>query len=498
MQKFNRDLCDKIIDWFLETSYAKDMENCLNGIDEYHLNPYHQERSILDHALMVSSEAIKHWSDDKDFYILFMAGLVHDIGKVRARSVEMRNSSGEMMCIFRNHENIGLTFAADILLSFIKTDLAIEIEYSWEELKRTLLLVPHHDIYKYTHEEAEVMYRDYTRLIAMFSVCDTRGRIMDEPRNIDEHIKYISNGDTNLGNKIRKHLYNIDFLIGVPSSGKSTYSEIHERNHKYKYIISRDDIIDNLGRYLSHKNREYTETFGYNLSNNVIGHLKDIARRYVSYKSRFEKLTEDNLQKWIDHIFMYRYHMAIMNNDGNILIDKTNLVKKSRKQLLNVFTKSPYGNVNDIKYNLSLFNKRAIIMAEGYNSIIERNIKRELKVGNDIIDKMIMTSNIPNFEEFDDLIVTKIVKLKDYMHVGEGEEGFYEIENIINESSKVKINFNDLSFYDDLHINRNAYLDLDNIFRLVKNNKNMNIRMNGDTININSDLYGCMIFKIEF
>lgn len=488
---YDKNMCDKIIEWFLETSYAKDMDNCLNGIDEYHPNPYHQERSILDHVLMVSSEAIKHWKDEKEFYILFIAGLVHDIGKVRARSVEMRNSSGEMMCIFRNHENIGLTFAADILLSFIQTDIAIKIGYSWNELKKTLLLVPYHDIYKYTHKEAEAMYRDYTRLISMFSVCDTRGRLMDEPRDIDEHIKYISNGDTNLGNKMNKYRSNIDFLIGVPSSGKSTYANIHKRNHNYKYIISRDDIIDRLGWYISIKNKEAILS-KYKLPITVLRQLDDVSKRFTTYGERFKELMDKDLQKWIDHIFMYRYHMAIMNNDGNILIDKTNLSKKSRKQLLNVFTKSPYGNVNDIKENLSLFNKRAIIMAEGYSNIIDRNEKRGYKVSNEIIDNMVKGSNIPNFDEFDDLIVTKIVKVEDYMHVTRGKEWFYPIERLINESTIKDINFRDTDMYKDV------YLDLDYLFNLVEREENINIRLRGDIINLYSDLYGCIILKIKY
>lgn len=491
MKKFNKEMCDEIIEWFLETSYSKDMENCLNGIDEYHPNPYHQERSVLDHVLMVSSEAIKHWKDEKEFYILFLAGLVHDIGKIRARSVEMRNSSGEMMCIFRNHENIGLTFAADVLLSFIQTDIAEKIGYSWSDLKKTLLLVPYHDIYKYTHEEAETMYRDYTRLISMFSVCDTRGRLMDEPRNIDEHIKYISKGDTNLGNKINKNRYNIDFLIGVPASGKSTYSEIHKRNHNYKYIISRDDIIEHLGWYLSFQNKEEILS-KYNLPITVLRQLEDISVRFTSYEERFKELMDKDLQKRIDHIFMYRYHMAIMNNDGNILIDKTNLNKKSRKQLLNVFAKSPYGNVNDIKKNLSLFNKRAIIMAEGYSTIIDRNEKRGSKVQNQIIDNMIMGSNIPNFDEFDDLIVTKIVKVEDYMHVNRGKEWFHPIERLINESTIKDIDFR------DTNIKKDIFLDLDYLFNLVEREKDINIILRGDIINLYSDLYGCIILKIKY
>lgn len=492
MEKFNKDICDEIVDWFLKTSYAKDMDNCLNGVDEHHLNPYHQERSVLDHSLMVANKAIEYWRDDKDFYILFMAGLIHDIGKIRARSVEMRNSSGEMMCIFRNHENIGLTFASDVLTSFLNTDIARKINYTWFDLIRTLILTPYHDIYKYTHKEAETMYRDYTRSIAMFSVCDTRGRLMDEPRDIDEHIKYISSGDTNLGNKINKKLFNIDFLIGVPSSGKSTYSEIHKRNYNYKYIISRDDIIDNLNWYLSLQNMEFSEYNKYNLSQNIISSLLDVSFNFNTYKERFDELTKRDLQKWIDHIFMYRYHMAIMNNDGNILIDKTNLVKKSRRQLLNVFTKSPYGKVIEIKKQLSLFNKRAIIMVESYSNIIKRNELRGNKVDKNIIDNMIMTSNIPNFEEFDDLIFTKIVKLERIVNKDSDDPYLMtSIKNILNESSTRYIDINDeFSEFD-------CFIDLNYLIEKTRKN-NLNIKFQNNNIVIYTNDNTFVTIKVIF
>lgn len=403
LKKFDRHICDRIIDWFIYTPYAKEMDNCLNGIDEYHPNPYHQERSVLDHALMVSSEAIKYWKDDKDFYIYFLAGLVHDIGKIRARSVEKRNkNSEELMCIFRNHESMGLYLASDIMIEFWKTDMAREINFSYFDYVNILNLVVYHDIYKYTPEQAINMYGSFAKKIAKFSICDTRGRLIDEPRDLSKYEDIINNDSLDYSgpflSKIDEgKMYTIYFYIGLPSSGKSSLAEPEH----YSNIISRDEIIENLEKYLN--NNEYDKAIGAFIKKE----LMVIANKFKTYKERFDALHfKDKYGEYIDKIFMHKYHNAIMKYDGDILIDKTNLSKKSRSKLLTFNNKNTINVSNRVlEEHFNRYNKEARLIVRPYKSIINSDLARGRKAGKYVIDNFISSSNIPNLTEFDRISV---------------------------------------------------------------------------------------------
>lgn len=446
---FDRSICDRIIEWFINTDYAKEMDNCLNGLDENTPNPYHQERSVLDHSLMVASEAIKHWRDDKNFYIYFLAGLVHDIGKIRARSVEKRRKdSDELMCIFRNHENMGLYFAAEVLINFWKTDMAREISFNYKNYCDILKLVVYHDIYKYEPEEAFEMYGDFAKKIAKFSICDTRGRLMDEPRDLSKYESIINNesiDDTEEENIFRfsnSNLYNIGFLVGLPSSGKSSLVKIASINTN---IISRDRIIEDLDYYLSLENIKKI------INKSILDKLLEISTKYEKYGERFEELHfKNNYGKYIDEIFMHLYHKEILSCDSNIIIDKTNLSKKGRKKLLTFNTKNNVNVSNRVlESNFKKYDKYAYVIVRPYSSIIKSDIRRGRKAGKYVIDNFLANSNIPNKKEFADVFYCTPCLIGDLIKL-EGPLSELILDNILCHLNKDGIAY--LSVLDNLDI----------------------------------------------
>ena len=161
--------------------------------------------------------------------------------------------------------------------------------------------------------------------------------------------------------KISKILEDIDknkkitFLIGPPASGKSTWVSKYGRN---SVIISRDDIVDKLRvRY----GWSYAETFKHH---------------------QFQKNVNQFLKKRIS---------LALNSGRDIVVDMTNMSKKSRAGILN---KVPLD-----------YEKHAVVFNVSRDELIRRLKKRKEETGKevpvDVVDMMIRRFEPPTRQEFD-------------------------------------------------------------------------------------------------
>lgn len=139
---------------------------------------------------------------------------------------------------------------------------------------------------------------------------------------------------------------NLEIMIGLPSSGKSTWAKkiINNRNWKHN-IISTDEI-----------RKEIT---GSEMSQDKNTEVFDIAYNRII----------DSLKDNVDVIF-----------------DATNINYKKRMDIINRFKKY----TDDID---------AIMIATPYEECIERNKKRERQVPEDVIKRMYMNFYVPQFFE---------------------------------------------------------------------------------------------------
>lgn len=148
--------------------------------------------------------------------------------------------------------------------------------------------------------------------------------------------------------------------IGLPCSGKSTYTQKHYKNFT---IISRDDIIE-----------------------------KFAAQEGMTYSEYFKFLDAEGHKK-IDAIFDEKFLKALQSNK-NIVIDKTNLSKKSRNILL---SRSKL---------IKNYYKIANVFLVPMNTLLKRNEERK-KTGKDIslevFEKMQKSFIMPDLREFDEI-----------------------------------------------------------------------------------------------
>jgi predicted kinase len=152
----------------------------------------------------------------------------------------------------------------------------------------------------------------------------------------------------------------IHILVGLPGTGKSTWMRSYIRDNNAT-IISSDDIIE-----------EYGKLHGLNYNE---------AYRLVNFKN-------------IEHEMQRRYKEAVAAG-SNIIIDRTNMTVKSRRQWLN---------------GVKSYNKIAVIFLLDDNTHRERlsfRAKTEGKtIPNSVIDSMARSYVCPTKEEGFDQIIT--------------------------------------------------------------------------------------------
>lgn len=148
-------------------------------------------------------------------------------------------------------------------------------------------------------------------------------------------------------------------LVGVPGSGKSTYVNNNYNPDEY-IIISRDNIVDEIRTGYGYS---YSESFADN---------------------NFQKIVTDELNKRIE---------SAMNSSMNIIVDMTNMSKKSRSKFINL--------CNDFYRVCVLFNINR-------EEVISRLNKREIETGKyiseTVLDMMYSSYQEPDNSEFDEII----------------------------------------------------------------------------------------------
>lgn len=137
-------------------------------------------------------------------------------------------------------------------------------------------------------------------------------------------------------------------MVGIPGSGKSTLAEqIAKKNHAQ--IFSSDKIRAEFGD------------------------------------------ENDQTKNWLVFKTLYNRARKALDEDKDIIIDATNVDKKTRK---NVFK----------QFEGYSFKKVAIVKEVSIEVAKERNSKRERKVPDEVIEKFYKKFDEPTLEEFDEII----------------------------------------------------------------------------------------------
>jgi predicted kinase len=151
----------------------------------------------------------------------------------------------------------------------------------------------------------------------------------------------------------------ITFLIGPPASGKSTWVSSNKKN---SIIISRDDIVDKMRIPYGWS---YAETFN-----------------HWEFQKKVNEVLKNNINN-------------ALKSGKNIIVDMTNMSKKSRSIILNKVPKE--------------YVKNAVVFNVGKDELIKRLNKRERETGKyvsmDVVDKMIKSYEAPTHNEFDNIKV---------------------------------------------------------------------------------------------
>jgi putative nucleotidyltransferase with HDIG domain len=212
---------------------------------------WHGEGSVWNHTKLVCAEAIKKSSDSG--IILMAAALFHDIGKPKCTIFKnndyhsykhefegekiTRNllwdedvTNRELVCLLvRYHmEPYFLTERNDCL------DRLMTLSRNLMGIK-SLLDLNECDIIGSIHETSDCTDLDRNRFLRKYA--QKLDCYYVDNRMYDHEIKTINNGD--------KPLVNINVLIGLPGSGKTTFAEQELKDHSI--ILSRDTIREELG-----------------------------------------------------------------------------------------------------------------------------------------------------------------------------------------------------------------------------------------------------------
>jgi predicted kinase len=327
-----------ILEKFIDTNYslAKKMQDTQHGYMGIYKNPFHLEGTIWTHTMMVMKLAEKYGK------IQLLSALLHDIGKTETVLDQTNHRRS-----FRNHEAVSFLMANDILEFY---------DISKKDKNRILTVVANHGNFYRFFEHGRIPEHNYEKIQNRFDKetlsdlfdfygCDHDGRIHSTNRfNVQDELyndfkKIIETYPSIKPQNLKTPQMTV--LVGLPRSGKTTFSK------KLKgTIISRDALIE--------------ESNGTN------------------YNEKWKNVDQEEIDKKL----MQNFQNALRNKE-NIIIDMTNLSKKTRRKWLQ----------ND-------YYKVAYVFPTSINTCISRNTD-EKSIPENVIQQMARRFYFPNLEEFD-------------------------------------------------------------------------------------------------
>lgn len=312
--------------------YFNELKNCWHSYSEEcpeHQNPYHLEHlgNVWGHTLDVLKVAQERYPEDE---ILQLACLLHDVGKPHCRTV---NHDTKRVHFF-GHENFGVFKALEVLNLLNITEQ--------EKIRALELIQRHADSYKLSEKNLKKLYnKEKLHDIIKIRYCDTLGRIKLDDDGSDllqtQELEARLEEFPDIFTKNYKSSGHAEVLIGVPNSGKSTYTEESKLQ-----VLSRDRILQK-----DCPNLDYAEAW-------LIANQEDVSKEFEKQRN------------------------YLIKNNHEFIVDTTNCTAKSR-----------------LKYT-SEVPCVATVFLKDYATIMQRNQNRKGKVlQGHVIENMMLKFQLP-------------------------------------------------------------------------------------------------------
>ena len=386
----------KLLDWFQNTKEYKEIHKFTNYIPLGKISPHNEEEFLSDTTKMIYLDVINRYrnlEDKHEYFVLLMSALCCKLGKPMSRSINKLNHAVKTF----NYENISIFMTINVFYKYIKNGCLDTIfKMTNKDMSDILFIVGNQEMFKYRKDlDVYRVYADKMNLVYKFALSEDSGRICRKKFKrdlsiVEKCLNTYEEYKSTLKNEPKEN--SIIFIGGVPCSGKTTFikNKVESGEYNEGYVLSRDDIIENL--YVP----------GIELGN--------------TYTERFENITKHGLHKKVDDDFKYKFTSSInrivdQNLNIDIVIDKTNLNSTSRVDY------SKGHNIEKIaRQNMKKFKKVFILMCTPLKIVFKRNDKRFKNTGKfiseDIILNMIKSASIPSYEEFDEIVYEFCDELK--------------------------------------------------------------------------------------
>lgn len=354
----------EMVKWFQEQfpDLAFDMESTthhyIEGDGTVHINPFHMEGGVWAHQMMVMSQARERKVNDR----VRLACLGHDLGKPMAA---FQNHEKQRVR-FSGHEGFSVFLMEGVFRELAKAGSGLPF---WGNKRHVLELINWHQNLFGEVINADTKPEMSQKALKNFGLqndgqienllelmtCDGNGRFGDGHREID-YTGFLENFQgvyAELTNGNFRHTdREITLLIGPPCSGKSTWIEENKTN---EHVISRDATV------------------------------MDMATKGIDYDEAWASVD----QKEVDRQLQLRFNIAKKVEGLNIIIDMTNMSKKTRRKWLNV---------------PKHWKRKARVFITSMDELNARNRQRPGKIiPEQAMHRMIGAFHAPLYSEFDEI-----------------------------------------------------------------------------------------------